>query len=77
MSDDTPSGSDNLPEWWQRLTPDEQASLRRIMGDNWQPSEDIEKVGREFDIVRERIRQIEQRALKKLRGDDDGKDPAS
>ena len=70
---DTPP-SDDLPDWWKQLTPEDQAFFRRIMGPNWRPSRDIEDVGRAFDITRERIRQIEERALKKLRrrgGDDE------
>ena len=67
--------NDDLPEWWKKLTAEEQAALRRVMGKDWQPSGAIEDVGRAFDITRERIRQIEERALKKLRGggDDDSK----
>jgi len=67
--------NDDLPEWWKKLTAEEQAALRRVMGKEWQPSDEIEDVGRTFDITRERIRQIEERALKKLRGsgDDDSK----
>ena len=70
---DTPP-NDELPEWWKKLSADEQAALRRVMGEDWQPGA-IEDVGRAFDITRERIRQIEERALKKLRGggDDDSK----
>lgn len=67
--------NDDLPEWWKKLSAEEQASLRRIMGEGWQPSGSVEEVGRAFDVTRERIRQIEERALKKLRGggDDDKK----
>jgi DNA-directed RNA polymerase sigma subunit (sigma70/sigma32) len=66
MSDTPPN--DDLPEWWKRLSAEEQASLRRIMGKDWQPSGTIEEVGRAFDVTRERIRKIEERALRKLRG---------
>ena len=73
---DTPRNSpaDDLPDWWKRLSADEQAALRRVMGEDWRPSRK-EEVERAFDLTRERIRQIEQRALKKLRGrgGDDGK----
>jgi DNA-directed RNA polymerase sigma subunit (sigma70/sigma32) len=69
MSDMPPK--DNLPEWWKKLTAEEQATLRRIMGKDWKPGATMEDVGRAFDVTRERIRQIEERALKKLRGGDD------
>lgn len=72
MSDTPPS--DDLPEWWKQLNPDEQVFLRRLMGENWRPGRAAEEVGRMFDVTRERIRQIEERALKKLRGGDEGKD---
>jgi DNA-directed RNA polymerase sigma subunit (sigma70/sigma32) len=63
---------DELPEWWKQLSPDEQAALRRVMGENWRPSRK-EEVERRFDLTRERIRQIEERALRKLRGRGDDK----
>jgi DNA-directed RNA polymerase sigma subunit (sigma70/sigma32) len=72
MSDTPPN--DDLPEWWKQLNPDEQAFFRRIMGKNWRPSRGAEDVGRMLDVTRERIRQIEERALKKLRGGDEGED---
>jgi len=69
---DTPPNED-LPEWWRQLSAEDQAFLQRIMGAGWKPSRATEEVGRAFDITRERIRQIEQRALRKLRGrDNDG-----
>ena len=66
MSDTPPN--DELPEWWRQLSAEEQAFFRRIMGKEWRPGRTIEDVGKAFDITRERIRQIEERALKKLRG---------
>ena len=72
MSDTPPS--DDLPEWWKQLSPQEQAFFRRIMGKDWRPSQAAKEVGRMFDVTRERIRQIEERALKKLRGGNEGKD---
>ena len=49
------------------LTPREQAVLRKRFGiDDGQPRT-LEDVGKEFDVTRERIRQIEAKALKKLR----------
>jgi DNA-directed RNA polymerase sigma subunit (sigma70/sigma32) len=67
------SPDDDLPEWWKRLSPEEQAALRRVMGENWRPSHK-EEIQRAFDLTRERIRQIEQRALRKLRDSDGGDD---
>ena len=68
MSDTPPDRpDDDLPDWWKQLSADEQAALRRVMGEDWRPSRK-EEVERAFDLTRERIRQIEQRALKKLRG---------
>lgn len=69
MSDAPPN--DELPDWWKHLSAEEQAKLRRIMGPDWKPGAPIEDLGRAFDVTRERIRQIEERALKKLRGGDD------
>jgi DNA-directed RNA polymerase sigma subunit (sigma70/sigma32) len=61
-----------LPEWWSRLSPEDRATLQRIMGENWKPSGKAEDdIARVFAETRSRIREIEQRALKKLRGDDD------
>jgi DNA-directed RNA polymerase sigma subunit (sigma70/sigma32) len=72
MSDMPPN--DDLPEWWKKLTTEEQANLRRVMGKDWKPGANIDDVGRAFDITRERIRQIEERALKKFGdGGDDSK----
>jgi DNA-directed RNA polymerase sigma subunit (sigma70/sigma32) len=73
MSDTPPTDPEReLPEWWKRLTPEEQASLRRILGENWQPSEKAEEdIARAFEETHRRIRDIERRALKKLRGGDD------
>jgi DNA-directed RNA polymerase sigma subunit (sigma70/sigma32) len=62
-----------MPEWWSRLSPEDRATLRQIMGENWKPSASLEDdVARMYAETRNRIREIEQRALKKLRGDDDG-----
>jgi DNA-directed RNA polymerase sigma subunit (sigma70/sigma32) len=67
---DSPEQSE--PEWWKRLSEEERASFRRIMGENWQPSGTFEEeTERAFLLTRDRIRDIERRALKKVRGDDD------
>ena len=49
------------------LTEREQNVLRLRFGlDDWRPRT-LEEVGREFNVTRERIRQIEAKALRKLR----------
>jgi DNA-directed RNA polymerase sigma subunit (sigma70/sigma32) len=70
MSDKPPVAADEEPpEWWKRLTPEDQAFLRRIMGESWRPSGKAEQdVVRAFAETRRRIQDIEQRALRKLRG---------
>lgn len=49
------------------LTPREQKVLRLRFGLDDGRSRTLEEVGREFDVTRERIRQIEAKALRKLR----------
>jgi DNA-directed RNA polymerase sigma subunit (sigma70/sigma32) len=71
MSDKPQIDAEPEPEWWRRLPEDEKVILRRVLGENWRPSENAEKdVARAFDVTRQRIREIEQRALQKLRRDD-------
>jgi RNA polymerase primary sigma factor len=50
-----------------RLTPKEQAILRLRFGIGGEDAQTLEEVGRRFDLTRERIRQIEAQALRKLR----------
>ena len=73
----TPSNKtpDEPPEWWRRLTPEQQAFIRQLTGSDWRPNPTLEEVGRLFDETRRRIREIEERALKKLRNGD-GDEPA-
>ena len=49
------------------LTPREQKVLRLRFGLDDGRARTLEEVGKEFDITRERIRQIEAKALRKLR----------
>ncbi len=73
---DTPSPSalseatmlnDKLNEVLATLTPRENEVIRRRYGlDDGKPKT-LEEVGREFNVTRERIRQIEAKALRKLR----------
>jgi DNA-directed RNA polymerase sigma subunit (sigma70/sigma32) len=60
------------PEWWKRLSPEQRAFIRKLTGSqDGHPNPSLEEVGRAFDETRRRIREIEDRALRKLRGDDD------
>jgi RNA polymerase primary sigma factor len=49
------------------LTPREERVLRKRFGIGEQTDHTLEEVGREFSVTRERIRQIEAKALRKLR----------
>ncbi len=51
----------------QTLTPREEKVLRRRFGIGEAADHTLEEVGQEFDVTRERIRQIEAKALRKLR----------
>ncbi|NLJ95479.1 MAG: RNA polymerase sigma factor RpoD [Clostridiaceae bacterium] len=74
--DDAPSPSDQasfallkeqLFEVLEELTPRESKVLRLRFGLDDGRTRTLEEVGREFDVTRERIRQIEAKALRKLR----------
>ena len=49
------------------LTPREERVLRMRFGIDMNPDHTLEEVGKQFDVTRERIRQIEAKALRKLR----------
>lgn len=49
------------------LQPREEKILRLRFGIDGQPAETLEKIGRAFNVSKERIRQIEKKALRKLR----------
>ncbi len=51
----------------QTLTPREEKVLRKRFGIGEQTDHTLEEVGRDFEVTRERIRQIEAKALRKLR----------
>ncbi len=53
----------------QRLAPREEAILRMRFGVGYPSEHTLEEVGRAFQVTRERIRQIEGKALRKLRRD--------
>nr|WP_300002233.1 RNA polymerase sigma factor RpoD [Tissierella sp.] len=58
---------EQLIEVLQGLTPREQKVLRLRFGLDDGRARTLEEVGKEFDVTRERIRQIEAKALRKLR----------
>ena len=58
---------EQLDEVLDTLTEREQKVLRLRFGINDGRARTLEEVGREFDVTRERIRQIEAKALRKLR----------
>jgi len=58
---------EQLVEVLDTLTEREQKVLRLRFGMNDGRARTLEEVGREFDVTRERIRQIEAKALRKLR----------
>ena len=49
------------------LTPREERVLRMRFGISMETDHTLEEVGKQFDVTRERIRQIEAKALRKLR----------
>ena len=58
---------EQLGEVLDTLTDREQKVLRLRFGMNDGRARTLEEVGKEFDVTRERIRQIEAKALRKLR----------
>lgn len=59
--------NDELYLVMQDLTPKEERVLRLRYGLDDDRPRTLEEVGREFDVTRERIRQIEAKALRKLK----------
>ncbi|MDP6415131.1 MAG: sigma-70 family RNA polymerase sigma factor, partial [Gammaproteobacteria bacterium] len=51
----------------ESLTPREAKVLRMRFGIHMNQDHTLEEVGKQFDVTRERIRQIEAKALRKLR----------
>ena len=51
----------------QTLTPREEKVLRKRFGIGENTDHTLEEVGQDFEVTRERIRQIEAKALRKLR----------
>ena len=59
--------SDVTKEVLDTLTPREAKVLRMRFGIEMSTDHTLEEVGKQFDVTRERIRQIEAKALRKLR----------
>jgi len=57
----------HVAEFMQFLTPREQKILKMRFGLDGERSHTLEEVGKEFGVTRERIRQIEAKALQKLK----------
>ena len=58
---------DVVKEVLDSLTPREAKVLRMRFGIEMSADQTLEEVGKQFDVTRERIRQIEAKALRKLR----------
>ncbi len=58
---------DEMDEALKRLDPREEQVIRMRFGLDGQNPQALEEVGKEFNVTRERIRQIEAKALRKLR----------
>lgn len=58
---------DEMDEALKRLDPREEQVIRMRFGLDGQNPQTLEEVGKEFNVTRERIRQIEAKALRKLR----------
>ena len=76
MSDDDDPGSttDDAPG---SLTEREKEILKRRFGIDVSGDKSLSELGEEFDITRERIREIERIALEKLKDPDRGPDDAA
>jgi RNA polymerase primary sigma factor len=59
--------TDQTKEVLETLTPREEKVLRMRFGIGEKSDHTLEEVGRDFSVTRERIRQIEAKALRKLR----------
>ena len=63
----TPSCPNRLRPCWRISTPREEQVLRKRFGIGEKSDHTLEEVGKLFNVTRERIRQIEAKALRKLR----------
>jgi len=66
--DDNKEGSEVSKELLKGLTAREAKVLRERFGEDAFKDHTLEEVGNQFDVTRKRIKEIEEKALKKLRG---------
>jgi DNA-directed RNA polymerase sigma subunit (sigma70/sigma32) len=66
---------ENTPEWWKGLSTEDRAFVQRLFGSEWRPDGPEYEIARQFDETTKRIREIEKRALSKLRGGGDDSSP--
>lgn len=64
--------SDNLNDALSSLSPREEQILKMRFGINLETTYTLDEIGKYFSLTRERIRQIEKRALEKLEDSDNG-----
>jgi len=62
--------AERIREALSRLTPREQEIIRMRFGIDLESTKTLDEIGKKFDLTRERIRQIEKGALKKLANSD-------
>lgn len=62
--------AERIREAISRLTPREQEIIRMRFGIDMESTKTLDEIGKRFDLTRERIRQIEKGALKKLASSD-------
>lgn len=56
-----------LPEWLDHLTARQRSVVERRYGLNEQPAQSLAEIARDLGVTRERVRQIQEEALRKLR----------
>ncbi len=61
------SPSETLTALFKELTPKEEETLRRRFGLHEHPQETLEEIGKRFAVTRERVRQIEEAAIQKIK----------
>ncbi len=58
--------SETLSQLLKELTPKEEETLERRFGLRDQARETLEEIGKRFEVTRERVRQIEEMAVKNI-----------
>ena len=81
MDDETKNQNSELKlvtrEFIESLTKREAKVLKEISGISVEGTSSLEQVAKKFEVTRERIRQIEEKALRKLRNKPDNNDPSA